>query len=750
MAAPVIVRFQVAGVEQVRQALRSIQQATIDGERQSVSAVQRASKERVAVVQREASEIIQKQKEKADREKAFEKDVLETGKKFAKEHTKAVEDENRRRLSIIERSATMAGQIAKKQADEEIAALKTVAKAREQFATAMAGAAARGWAATAGTIGNISRGLVGTALQMGGGFSIGDALQKKMADERAVAEFANSTYKEGGTRMTAKDQKGMLDKARALSIKYNMDATEIIGGAKGFNAKSGANWQESEANMEFYAKLAKGGNVKGGAAAVGEAAGWMKAQNKNLSTKDQQEFLMAMVGQGREGTIEIEDMARISSQLTRSGGQYSVLHGHTQMAAQRDLLALAQAVAPSTGKDPRSAGTAVSNLGIQAKIHRKNFDKSLFDEQGNINNVEDLLAWTMSKTKGDAGAIKKLGFTLSSQKVFDAFAPDFNEDGEAGVRKKFQRFSKAGYSESSLDADVANVMQTSGERAEQAMREFSQAIADELLPQLTPLIGVLKDVTPAFTTILREGVPAFAELVKTIAHFVKENEWAVQLFASHPFATIAAAHLAKSLGSEFITQAVGGALARAIGSSAAGNAVGGGGGGGAAAGALGIAAGIGVGLYGAYKTFDEMVEGGQGASNKAQAVLQGVQSGAISEAQAKQMLADAEATDKEGSQTGFNSKLGIPLMGVRMVDAISKSVTGSELFGTGEQMRSEQEATALKGKSKEIEVALDGLKKALDAKTAALGQTPGLESYSVDPGTSGKPQTDKSRGGAGQ
>src|ERR1700730_18248760 len=79
------------------------------------------------------------------------------------------------------------------------------------------------------------------------------------------------------------------------------------------------------------------------------------------------------------------------------------------------------------------------------------------------------------------------------------------------------------------------------------------------------LIPVVRETTPAFVTILRTGVPAFAELITTMARFTEKHKELLAWFASNAIPTIIGASLAQSILQAGIGQGVRTALMGILG-----------------------------------------------------------------------------------------------------------------------------------------------------------------------------------------
>lgn len=540
--APVVIEFMARGMPNIARAFRSVEQTIAQHEARSGRSVAAGSRQKEVAYQRVARE--------AER---WHRHEVRAAEKAVREETRAVERGAKSRDRIRERSATMAGRYAAKQASDEVRqaerTARAVARIRERSATMAGQFAAREASKTAriearakrefnraadaeslgqrerfaGALGRgtanaatfVSRGVGAVAnsvLQLGGGFSVQDSVQDKVTLDRQATLLANKAILPGGGRAN-KNQ--ILSKVRAASIATGTDEDKLLSAWGSYTDKTG-DFEGGEKNLGFFGKLAKatGSDIE----QVAKSAGQLRVQNKNLGEKEMKQLLLDVVQQGRSGSVDMPELARSAGKITRTSSSYA----GSQTENQRKLLGLSQ-VAMRTSGSVEEAATVLSNISADASKHAGKMKGVLgadaFNERGQIAKApEEFLADVMEKTGGNLQKVQGMGFGARSMKMFQALAPVFEEGlakggakgGRAAVLADMKQFTGATYDEKSLDRDFAEVMKSSAEQFEGAVRALKQEVGDKLVPELLKLVPVLRELTPQLARLL-EGVIRMAE-----------------------------------------------------------------------------------------------------------------------------------------------------------------------------------------------------------------------------------------------
>jgi hypothetical protein len=618
---PIVIPLRADGVRDVMRALQSVEEATLRHERAIAREQQRAARERQRALDREAREKVRAMRF-ADREvERANRQAVREVERAEREKTRAAEREARERVRVMQaadRDVARAREQALRQMmrEEERANREAMRWVRQReaeqrrlderlvnrrvaFAQGVVGSAAAGFASGANRVVGLAGGMVNAAIGLGGGFSLPDVLRDRAELERSAAQLANSSFippsvNADGTvnpGVARPDKAAIIARARAVQAATNIDAAELIAGTKAYVAKA-SDFAGGMANMEFFAKLAKASGTD--FQDVMKTAGILRVQNKDLGAEAMKSMMLNIVAQGKQGAVEFEDLATVAGKVTRSSAAYAL----DQAEAQSKLLALAQ-VAIRTSGSPEEAATVLSNLSQDALKHRGRMPAGVFDARGKILDPAKMITTVFEASGGNMGTIQDMGFGSRSMKMFQALSPIFEEAykstkgseqerrkaGAKAVAAEMEHLAGARYSEQLLNEDFRNVMDTAAEKADAAMKQFKDTLATELLPEFVRLIPVLKEVTPAFMSVMKNGVPAFAQLIESVAKFVRENEGLIKSISAHPIGAIIAAEVVGSIAKA----GIGGGVRAVIEAAIRGGAGAGGGGGVGGAGAFGAA-----------------------------------------------------------------------------------------------------------------------------------------------------------------
>jgi hypothetical protein len=654
MPAPVVVKFQVDGIDALQRAFRTVEDSVARSERASAAAVTRGARERVQTSQREARDREREFSKLAREAEKWQRQEVRDADKAAKDKERAEQQWARTREQIQNRSATMAGRLAAQEvrdaqraADEKARIAERTAqkeanaakraheeqtRSRIQFANTIAGAGTTGVKAGINRIGGITSSIAGTALQLGGGFAIADAVKGTMDAQRNAALLANSAYlpgnaanipaslKSAGNAERA-DPNKIMSAAKAASVSTGIDQGELIEGVRDYVAKS-SDFKGGMENMEFFGKLAKGTGTK--FSDVTKAAGTLRSQNKNLGTDEMHQMLLDVVMQGKQGAVEFDDLAGSAGKVARSAVNYQ----GSQTDNQRKLLGLAQIGIRTSGSVAESS-TVLSNLSADALKHQDKVQsalgKDLFNDKGQITSPEDLIGRAFKATNGDLGKVGAMGFGARSMKMFQALAPTFNDAQEGALKsgaskedstksgvdavlKEIKDVTGSKYDDKQLNEDFKNVIGQPAEEFEGALRNLKQELGSQLLPEFVKLVPVIKDMVPIFVDLSKTALPAFVELIKSLAQFADQNKALIHDMAAHPIGTIMAFEVTKSIGAAMLGETIKGLIKNTFTS---GGAPGGGGGGPGGGPGLGTAAAAAAITYAGAKPIVDSVLDGQ-------------------------------------------------------------------------------------------------------------------------------------------
>ncbi len=650
MAEPVTIELRAEGVQEVKKALRSVADSFVEFDRKINRSTQASVKERVQLAKGEARAREAEAKQAAKQVGQIQLQELRGAQRVELEKVKSALKANRERERDAERSAkkqtdiadreakkqtTIADREAKKQAqawarqrdriqtNSAIAAAKMITRdtaarqaARERFASTVGSQVVGSAGRALSTVGRVATG----AVALGAGFTLADVAQRSIAAEQAAVALANSAYNPADPTTKRRDPQELLRKATGIEGATNFDRVDVLKGMQSYIALSSdaSVLDAKNENALEIAKLAKATGTNVGD--LFKTAGNLRVQNKTMDSSSQMNVLRAIVGQGKGGAVELDELAKVAGEITASSGQYA----GDQSVNQRKLLGLSQIARRSA--DTAEAATAVRKLASDVSLHGDKMEAAgvkVKDKTGRgLMGPEDIIANLMEKTGGDTGKLHKLGIGERSMKIFDALKPVYNEaydkakgtDAQrrkaagAAVRAEVVTSENAQYTKAHQEKELAEVMATKGERLGKAITDVKDQLDVILTPALERLATKLSD-------------PKVQEsITKLIAGLGQLAEWLINNPLKGLGAVVVGA-VAKDLAGAGIGAAVKAAIASII--------RGGGGGAdlvpkvvprgsGALATGAGAALGAAVGIYNTYET--QSAEGEAMAGAKANVV----------------------------------------------------------------------------------------------------------------------------------
>jgi hypothetical protein len=158
--------------------------------------------------------------------------------------TREVEQAEKRRFAIRQRSAIMAGRFAEQQVREETRARKKaeaeVEAKRERFAKTVTGAGGSAVRSATSIVGGVTRGAVGGAFQVGGGFSLADSVQRRVTMRGNLADIANRAVIKGdpeNEKRVSVDE--LQSQVSSVGMRYAIDPEQATAGLDKFASKTG-------------------------------------------------------------------------------------------------------------------------------------------------------------------------------------------------------------------------------------------------------------------------------------------------------------------------------------------------------------------------------------------------------------------------------------------------------------------------------------------------------------------------------
>jgi hypothetical protein len=559
MPSPVVVEFVLRGMPDIARAMKTVEQSAANADRARERQSERSSKARTKLEEKEAKDKLRAQvRADAEQRRLVERQVRAAEKaaqqklkaeerlsreatRETKERARAEEKEIRAMVRVAEKAAADKLRIEQK-VNREIAKLekdrtrektrldrerarenekllreglrledkthreqtraidkriKGEEKSKDKFGRAI-GSAMMGAARTAG---GVVTGAAGMVAQLGGGFSVADAVDRQGQLERSAVMLSNSAYMGKGERMNAKQ---IAAEANAAAAATGTDATEVLAGAHAFGAKTGE-YGEGRQSMSLFSKIAKvtGAKVED----VANTAGTLRIQNSDLKGDAMESMLLQTIRQGQKGSIEFGDLATSVGKITRTSGNYA----QDQAKTQAELLGISQ-LGMKTMSDPRDVATSLAGINADLTKNWENMNAGLggdqFTKDGRVKSgPSEFIANVMEKTGGDARKLDALGFGRQSMKYFQALMPEFQKagGGKAGadhLRSVMKESVAEPMDKAELNDNLKRILDTSAEQFDASMRELRTVVGAELLPELTKMIPVLREMMPALTSLL--------------------------------------------------------------------------------------------------------------------------------------------------------------------------------------------------------------------------------------------------------
>lgn len=611
MPAPVVVEFLLKGMPAIERAMQSVEQAATKAERSRTTAGQRGSKERVSTEEKEArakERLIQKtareqekaqqrasreaQKAAKDREKAAdremrglvraaeqsanarlraEREVAREVEKLERQKARAHAQRERENARITREAARDQEKIHREQTRMLEQRAKDKAAARERFNRGAGGALARGASAGLSTAGRAAQAAAGTFAELGGGFSISDAVQREVGLHRVAGTIAASTITPEGQKPIATQD--IVSRVRAIGIQNAVDPEDVAKAVGKFKDLTGDTAKALEMMPEL-AKLATAFGVN--LDELAENAGNIKmALGDDATNADVMKVLRVQTRQGGIGAVEMKDLAKFGGRLAAGSGLFEgdrkkniiSLSSFAQVARQyggATTAAEATLAAQRFATDLQNKAGFFKSMGIDVK-----------GANGAMRDPNELLIEAIRKTGGDVTKLGNLGAEDKGQafgergvRVMTGMADIYRKagggkKGEEAIRAKMAEFGKD-ISQGEIDQRAATRLQDADKKLEQAMIELRGAVGSQLLPEFIKLVPVLKEAIPYITKFMQKMVD--------LAKWAEEN----------PFKGLAAI-LMVAMGKEVAAAGIGKATAAALSTSI-----------GASAGVIGAAAAVAI------------------------------------------------------------------------------------------------------------------------------------------------------------
>ncbi len=341
-----------------------------------------------------------------------------------------------------------------------------------------------------------------------------------ISGRKSGEQFGNHDAIRRGISRTAIENKGVT-------------SADLAAGLASFQALTG-NTKQALALQGTFATTA---SASGGSAVdVAEAAASLSQSFDISSIEDMQEAMAALVAQGKEGAVELKDVASLFQRLAAAGSSFGLPKG---LEGVRMLGGLTQLAKTGTGS-PEQAATAVENIFSAFTNKQKDLQAigvNVFDKKtGKARAFEDLMAETIGKAGGNDMAKKKAtlskifdvmggrGVNPLTTTYMDAFNAASGTDTEKqasamdAVKQKILASANAAGTWSDVQEDAAMRQKSASAQVTSAWEAVVAKVGDALLPSLGKLAEKLaSDEVLALMDPFIESLQFAAEVVTFFA-----------------------------------------------------------------------------------------------------------------------------------------------------------------------------------------------------------------------------------------
>lgn len=483
---PVTVALKQVGSDEVKSALRSVQDAITALDNHSANSAKRSSNDRVQAIKREASE----------RKKSTGSDQARGGS-------------DSRRQSAFDRAlgGNSAGPM------RRITSGPTIAEMSGSSGSSLASLA--GKAGIAGAAFGLFKGAVdfaADALKQFGGFLISDVIKPAFALETAAVQLENAA---GGSIKASEIQ----EKTRSAALKHNMDPMALFEAASKMIDLTG-DAKTSFSLLDTIGTLAKGRGADAGELA--DFAASLKNFDPNATSEQISGLLMTQLAQGDKGSVPLKEAARLGGRLTAPA---AFLAGNTdvRMASMGALMQTARKGFGSTDELATGIGNLINEVSSQKMVGSKKY----LNSDGQIGDVASLIGGILSSTGGDAKKIGALGLSDPAAKLVKAYKPAFDEAGKGEKGKEAVETLIRGFMEAStsLEAEKANerkVLQTSGEKWNATIEGLKNKLLD-IMPEVQKFVDQFAKIAPQFGGALLTLAKLMIKVANYLAGLIGET-----------------------------------------------------------------------------------------------------------------------------------------------------------------------------------------------------------------------------------
>lgn len=450
--------------------------------------------------------------------------------KAAKAQTTATEREARAQVRIIEKAA-------KDKVRAEKAAAREIEKDRRHTDRAIItgarlgrGAFDKGSRAAGNAFSTVTRSALGIAGSVARGagvnFDLGSHIKSGVELESKAVDLSNSGYMPGkaGAAGVRQDSKAIEREARAVGDFAGYDPNQAIGGLQKFVAKTGdlQSGRDILKDMAKYAR-ASGADLEDMVDAAGDVSNALgDTDNKGEKIKN---VMRAIAAQGKEGAVEIKDLATQMAKLAAASSQFT--GDPSQVMAQMGALTQmtrAKGGASSATQAATSVSSFTNTFSKGARLDAfKHYGVDIRGEGGKVDVKKAIFGAIKAASSTQHGGMAqfdknmgKMFMDVRARSVTRGFETIFKEGGggEAGLKKAMEAFdglAAATMREQEITESFNRAMNTTEAKVQRFNNELS-ASATALKEGLEP---AAKALAPLLVSLAKASADAIAQYTGT-------------------------------------------------------------------------------------------------------------------------------------------------------------------------------------------------------------------------------------------
>lgn len=355
------------------------------------------------------------------------------------------------------------------------------------------------------TVANVAGGL----MALGGGFGIADAV----STEVRAQGLAKDIELRSGKAVTA----GQIKTAAAASgTQFGYKTEDVLDLANEFVEKSGSGKEV----LKIMPQLTELASASGASLHdIGTMAAKFQLMTKN--SDQTMDLLRTLVGVGRIGAIDINDLGMYGGRISAAASQF----GDKNAAAKFMMGVIQQAAATGGAVDAAEATTALERWTEALEKRRLDIKATtgveIMDQSGKLlKDPRSIMLGILSKTAGNPGSLSNLFTNERERRMMRGYemlyreayvkAKDTNratgeqadKAGLKAVMEAMDEYAKAALSKAQIEREAAERAKEIDRQIESTMNNFRAVIGEALLPQLVKLVPVVAGLVPQLAAFL--------------------------------------------------------------------------------------------------------------------------------------------------------------------------------------------------------------------------------------------------------